>query len=221
MRVVEASVELPVILRFKAVSVPEFVEDATFNPLIAKLFPVTFVNVVLANVDEAEATKFWALEVVALVVDASRVVICPLVAKRLVKEEVTIEIVFAKRFERTFRLVMEEVAAKIWLRAKLFPVTFVTVVLARVDEPVANKLIVFVVVALVIVALVEVIPKKFAMLANRFVIFAQTIDEEAIVDVAIVVVPFKIVPFPVTVTISVLFANNLTISPRAVVVATT
>ena len=52
-----------------------------------------------------------ALEVVALVVDASRVVICPFVAKRLVKEEVTIEIVFAKRFESTFKFVIEDVAA--------------------------------------------------------------------------------------------------------------
>ena len=41
--------------------------------LRAKLFPVRFVTVVEANVDEAEATKFWALLVVALVVVAFKV----------------------------------------------------------------------------------------------------------------------------------------------------
>ena len=64
-----------------------------------------------ASVDEAEAMKFCALDVVAFVVDASRVVICPLIANRFVNEEVTILIVLANRFERTFRFVMEDVAA--------------------------------------------------------------------------------------------------------------
>ena len=55
------------------------------------------------------------------------------------KLEVRAVKVFANRFVKTLRFVIEEVAAKIWLRAKLFPVRFVTVVLARVDEPVFTK----------------------------------------------------------------------------------
>ena len=67
-KVVEAKVELPVILKLRAVSVPEFVDEARLSALIAKLLPVMFVTVVEARVEDAEAMKFCALDVVALVV---------------------------------------------------------------------------------------------------------------------------------------------------------
>ena len=52
-----------------------------------------------------------ALDVVALVVEASRVVICPLVAKRLVRERVKAFNRLAKSVPPTFKLVIEDVAA--------------------------------------------------------------------------------------------------------------
>ena len=76
-------------------------------------------RVVDANVDEAEAMKFCALDVVALVVDARRVVICALGVNRFVKATVAALNMFAARVPIVaFRIVVD----------------------ARVEEPVTNRL---------------------------------------------------------------------------------
>ena len=111
-KVVEAKVELPVILKLRAVSVPEFVDEARLSALIAKLLPVMFVTVVEARVEDAEAMKFCALLVVALVVVASKVVICAFGVNRFVNEVVSALKILAKSVPLTLRLVIPEVAAR-------------------------------------------------------------------------------------------------------------
>ena len=78
------------------------------------------------------------LVVVAFVVLAYNVVVYPVGAKKDVKYAAVELIVLANKLFNTFKLVIEEVAASIWLAAKLFPVKFVRVVDASVEEPVAK-----------------------------------------------------------------------------------
>ena len=109
-----------------------------------------------------------------------------------------------------------------------FTVVLPKVVVASAVVPVAVKFVTakLLVVALVPVAFVKLreailAETKLATCANKFVIFAHTIDEEAVVEVAIVVVAFKIAPEPVIVTTFVEDANIFTISPTLVVLAKT
>ena len=93
-----------------------------------------------AKVEEAEAMKFCAFEVVALVVVANKVVIFPVVAKRFVNIPLTIESAFAKSVPLTLRLVIPEVAATSWLAARLVAVKLLAVVEANVDEAETSRL---------------------------------------------------------------------------------
>ena len=97
--------------------------------LIERLVIVAFVIVALVPF------AFAKFVVEAFVVEALSVVIFPLVAKRFVKIPETAVNVFAKRFERTFKLLIEEVAATSWFPAIFVAVRFVAVVEPRVVEP--------------------------------------------------------------------------------------
>jgi hypothetical protein len=59
----------------------------------------------------------------------------PVDANKFVNEPEIIVSALANKFESTFKLLIDEVAATIWLAARLVPVKFVTVVDPKVVEP--------------------------------------------------------------------------------------
>ena len=124
--------------------------------------PVKLVTVVLARVDEAEATKFWALEVVALVVDALEVMKFELFPKRVYINELAKVAMLANRF------VELAIAAKVLVEVEFVIVEFTEVkfVFAMFVETR------FVLVALVRVALITSIAGKEIFETERLVIVA-------------------------------------------------
>lgn len=106
-----------------------------------------------------------ALLVVAFDVDAFKVAKLAVVPNRVVIVPETAVKIFENKLERIFRFVIEEVAARTWLAAKLLPVKLPTVVEPRVDEPEAKML-------------AEVRLEMFAFVADKFV------------EVELVIVPF-------------------------------
>jgi hypothetical protein len=135
----------------------------------------------------------------------------------------------ANNVPNTFSFVTEEEAAVVVANVDVpvvvrdAIVAVPTVVVASAVVPVAVRLPVakLLEVAFVIVPLVAVKPSTFRTDANRFVIFAHTIDDDATVEVAIVVVPPSVVPLPAIVTTFEDDAKIFTISPTDVVVAST
>jgi hypothetical protein len=174
------------LIEFKfAMVVDAIVPVATVIVPVARKFVVAKLVIVALVMVALIPNKFIKLLVEALVVEAFKVKKLPVVPQSVVMVALTAFKIFANKFVRTFKLVIEDVAATNKFVLKLVEVELVIVELV-VFTP--SKLIVFtykfVTEAEVNVALVPIKFVKFKLLAFKLII-----EELAIVEVDRVVVP--------------------------------
>lgn len=109
--VVDARVELPVIKRFPAVSVPEIVVEPEFKENTFAFWATKFVKVVEARVEEDVTFKFVVDAVTRFAVVAKRLVEVEFVIVAFVAVKFRTDKMFANSVPRMFKLIILEVAA--------------------------------------------------------------------------------------------------------------